>query len=74
MATKTKNSKESEKYEVMLNKVETIIENINNESIPLDELLDQVKEGYSLISQMKSRLEETKEKVETLNEQFTSES
>jgi len=62
--------KESETYQNMLEKVEGIIAEVAKPELDLDQLIEKVDQGYSLIETMKKRLEETKQKVEQLNEKY----
>ena len=57
---------ESETYAKMLTDVEKIVEEINSESIGLDDMVAKVESGYELIKKMKTRLDQTKEKIENL--------
>jgi len=62
--------KESETYQNMLDKVEGIIADVGKPELDLDQLIEKVDQGYGLIESMKKRLEETKQKVEQLNDKY----
>jgi exodeoxyribonuclease VII small subunit len=62
--------KESEKYSTMLKQVETIVNDISTSDIDLDLMVEKVETGYELIKKMRSRLQETKVKIEELRSDF----
>ena len=51
----------------MLNEVELITKQIGADQIDLDQLVDKIEQGYTLIKKMRGRLEQTKQKLEKLN-------
>ena len=65
--------KESEKYQIMITKVESIIRSIDHDKVDLDEMLTKVEEGYKLIHKMRERLKDAKNKVEELKSQYLGE-
>lgn len=54
------------KYQQMLREVETIVESMNQPDLDLDQMVSQVERGFKLIESMRSRLQETQEKVDEL--------
>lgn len=67
MSTK---KKESETYENMLQRVESIVQDIDRDDVALDQVISNVEEAYGLISKMRERLDQSKAKVEGLREKF----
>lgn len=70
---------ESQTYQSMLESVEKIVSDISSEKLELDHVVKEVERGYELIRKMRSRLDETKQKIDHLRleyegEQKTSES
>ncbi len=61
---------ESQSFNKMVGKIEKIIKNISSENIDLDQVLAETEEGYKLLKSMKSKLEETKCKIEQLKEEY----
>ncbi len=57
---------ESPSYRLMLDEVEKILGKISAEDIDLDNLVAEVERGYALIKTLRSRLAETRSKVEKL--------
>jgi exodeoxyribonuclease VII small subunit len=70
MASKESAAKESTTYKKMLEDVELIISEINSPQLDLDLLVQKIETGYDLIKKMRSRLDETKSKVEKLRADF----
>ena len=64
MAGKESTPKESETYKKMLGEVEAIITDISSPQLDLDLLVEKIESGYELIKKMRTRLDETKDKVE----------
>ena len=64
--------KESTTYQVMLTEVEGIIREVSDEKVDLDQLVTKIEKGYTLIKQMRGRLDETKKKLEQLRQDFES--
>jgi exodeoxyribonuclease VII small subunit len=61
---------ESETYKAMLAKVEGIVRDVASPELDLDEMVGKIEQGYGLIKEMRSRLEQTKEKIEKLRMDF----
>ena len=61
---------ESQSYEIMLNRVESIIGEFGDPKLSLDDMISHVEEAYLLIGKMRSRLDDSKNKVEELRTQF----
>lgn len=70
MATKDTAPKESVTYKRMLEDVESIITEISSPQVDLDLLVKKIESGYDLIKKMRTRLDETKDKVEKLRADF----
>lgn len=69
-----KNSeKESESmtYGAMLKKMDGLISEVSQQDIDLDIMLEKVSEGAQLIKVMRTRLEESKVKIDQLLTDFT---
>lgn len=64
---------EGKKYSSMLREVEVIVDEISTSNIDLDQMVEKVEKGFNLIKQMRERLQETKEKIETIRNDFDSE-
>jgi len=67
----TKPAKESKNYQAMLEEVESIVTSLGSEKIDLDDMVKKVEHGYELIKTMRARLEDTRQKIETLRESFS---
>jgi|GEM_PF-7134365 len=63
-------SNESESFQKMVSDVEKIITRISSHNIDLDEVLEQTEEGYKLLSSMKKRLSDAKERIEQLKLEY----
>lgn len=63
---------ESQTYQAMLQEVETLVSQISEPSMDLDNLVSKVERGYSLIQAMKDRLDQTKAKIDDLHSQYSS--
>ena len=63
-------SNESESFQKMVSDVESIITRISSQNIDLDEVLEQTEEGYKLLSSMKKRLSDAKERIEQLKLEY----
>lgn len=62
--------KESETYREMLEEVEAVVRSVGSPDIDLDAMVKEVERGYGLIKTMRSRLEDTKKKIELLRLEF----
>jgi exodeoxyribonuclease VII small subunit len=65
--------KESVRYQEMLREVEGIVESVGDSNLDLDEMVQKIERGYSLIKSMRDRLETTKSRIEKLRVEFDSE-
>jgi exodeoxyribonuclease VII small subunit len=54
----------------MLEEVETIVREVGAVDIDLDTMVSKIESGYGLIKKMRSRLDETKKKVDQLRTEF----
>lgn len=61
---------EAKTYQKMLTEVDTIVKEISEERIDLDQLVEKIEKGYGLIKKMRGRLDETKQKLEKLRQDF----
>jgi exonuclease VII small subunit len=57
---------ESKTYGMMLDEVETICRDVADARIDLDVMVAKVEQGYKLIKAMRSRLADTRVKIEEL--------
>ena len=69
-AKSTATDKESATYQVMLSEIETIVRDVASPDLDLDDMVGKVERGYTLIKAMRTRLEETKGKIEHLRQEF----
>ena len=65
-------NQDDQKYSEMLESVEEIIEKISDQNCDLDTMVKNVENGYELIGRLKSRLNQTKERIEELQVKFDS--
>ncbi len=63
-------TKESQTYQSMLQEVEQIVDKVGDQSLDLDAMVSEVEKGYQLIKKMRSRLDETKGKIEKLRLEY----
>lgn len=68
MTKKDKN--ESQTYQHMLAQVEQLVSEIGHPDLDLDDIVTKVEKGFTLIQDMRTRLETVKNKVETIRDQF----
>lgn len=61
---------ESKSYQKMLVEVDAIVKEISEDRIDLDKLVEKIETGYGLIKKMRGRLDETKQKLEKLRQDF----
>jgi len=61
---KTQAKKSSQKFQDMMTKIDTLLRDMDQPDLDLDELIDKVDLGYQLIDKMQKKLEETKLKIE----------
>lgn len=62
--------KESITYKAMLTEVESIVRDVSASDLDLDDLVAKIEKGYGLIKAMRSRLDETKGRIEKLRMDF----
>ena len=62
---------ESQNYQNMLKEVESIVSEISDPSVDLDQLVKKVERGYDLIQTMKNRLDQTKNTIEELHGKYS---
>lgn len=68
----TKPANESIAYSEMMQNVEAIIRNLSQPGVDLDKMISQVEQGYELIQAMRQRLDVSKEKIEKLIQENSS--
>lgn len=56
----------SDTYQKMFSQVEEIIQNMENGTMDLDQMIREVKKGQKLIVKMNDRLQESKNTIENL--------
>ncbi len=57
-------------YEAMLHEVETLVSQMNQNEISLDDLVGKVEHGFQLIKQMHARLARAKMQVEEIKQSY----
>jgi exodeoxyribonuclease VII small subunit len=55
----------------MLREVEGIVTAMSAPGLDLDDMVEKVERGYTLIKSMRERLDQTKEKIEKLRAEYT---
>ena len=63
-------SQESQKFQELLTQVDTIIKEISDPQLDLDQLTLKVELGFSVVQNMKTKLDQTKMKIETIRSSF----
>ena len=63
--------KDSQTYQKMLEEVEDIVKDVGDGNVDLDEMVKKIEHGYGLIKTMRSRLDETREKIDKLRDQYS---
>ena len=61
---------QSESFNQMISKIEGIIAEMSSQDVDLDDVLSKTEEGYKLLKSMKEKLEEAKEKIEQLKNDY----
>ena len=61
---------ESVTYRHLLEKVESLLTEVSASDVDLDAMVSKVEEGYRVIRQMRTRLLDTKSKIEKLRLEF----
>ena len=56
----------SEKYENSIQKLETLVKNLESGNLPLDEALNAFQEGVALVKQCQTLLSQAEQKVDVL--------
>ena len=59
------------KYVDLLTEVEAIVRDVASPDLDLDQLVAKVERGYTLIKTMRTRLDQTKGRVEQLRDEFS---
>ena len=68
---KTKGTDENLQFEEAIEKLESIIERMESEQIPLEELLKDYEEGTKLLKLCRDRIDGARQKVEKINKELT---
>ena len=68
---KTKGTDENLQFEEAIEKLEFIIERMESERIPLEELLKDYEEGTELLKLCRNRIEGARQKVDKINKELT---
>jgi exodeoxyribonuclease VII small subunit len=68
---KTKGTDENLQFEEAIEKLESIIERIESEQIPLEELLKDYEEGTKLLKLCRDRIDGARQKVDKINKELT---
>lgn len=61
---------ESTTYKGMLDDLERIVRDVQTDGLDLDALVQQVERGYGLIKDLRARLDQTRDRLETLRASF----
>lgn len=57
-------------YSAMLREVKQIVDELAADSVDVDDMAQKVERGFTMITAMKKRLNETKDKIEDLYQKF----
>ena len=68
---KTQETDENLQFEEAIEKLESIIERMESEQIPLEELLKDYEEGTKLLKLCRDRIDGARQKVEKINKELT---
>ena len=68
---KTKGTDENLQFEEAIEKLESIIQRMESEQIPLEELLKDYEEGTKLLKLCRDRIDGARQKVEKINKELT---
>ncbi|MBC61557.1 MAG: exodeoxyribonuclease VII small subunit [Zetaproteobacteria bacterium] len=66
----TSQKSESKKYGKMLKDVELILEDLSSDNLDLDQIITKVETGYQLLKSMRIRLDDAKDRIEKLKEEY----
>lgn len=66
MTAKQKNDMQKESFEILLRKLETAVQLLEGEEIPLDDAITQYKDAMQLVAQCRARLDEAERTVNLL--------
>ena len=67
----TKGTDENLQFEEAIEKLESIIERMESEQIPLEELLKDYEEGTKLLKLCRDRIDGARQKVDKINKELT---
>ncbi len=68
---KTKETDENLQFEEAIEKLESIIERMESEQIPLEELLKDYEEGTKLLKLCRDRINGARQKIDKINKELT---
>jgi exodeoxyribonuclease VII small subunit len=68
---KTKGTDENLQFEEAIEKLESIIERMESEQIPLEELLKDYEEGTKLLKLCRDRIDGARQKIDKINKELT---
>lgn len=68
---KTKGTDENLQFEEAIEKLESIIERMESEQIPLEELLKDYEEGTKLLKLCRDRINGARQKIDKINKELT---
>ncbi len=68
---KTKGTEENLQFEEAIEKLESIIERMESEQIPLEELLKDYEEGTKLLKLCRDRIDGARQKIDKINKELT---
>ncbi|MDP6859006.1 MAG: exodeoxyribonuclease VII small subunit [Verrucomicrobiales bacterium] len=68
---KTKETDENLQFEEAIEKLESIIERMESEQIPLEELLKDYEEGTKLLKLCRDRIDGARQKIDKINKELT---
>ena len=70
-SSQKKGTEENLQFEEAIEKLESIIERMESEQIPLEELLKDYEEGTKLLKLCRDRIDGARQKVEKINKELT---
>lgn len=62
--------KESASFEDMMQEVQTLVRSMSDDQCPLDDIVLKVERGFRLIHSMRTRLTDTRQRLEGLQKEF----
>ena len=71
---KAKKEPESATYKTMLTEVEQIAKEVSDPELDLDVMVSKIERGYTLVKAMRTRLDQTRTRIDELRGEFESSS